>query len=763
MANLVILESPSKAATVKGYLGSNYRVIASKGHVRDLPKSSLGVDIENDFEAHYINIRGKGDLIKEIKKEAKAANKIFIATDPDREGEAIAWHLATALGIPVEKTLRVTFNEVTKTAVKAGIKAPREIDMNVVNAQQARRILDRIVGYKLSPFLWKNVKSGLSAGRVQSVATRIIVEREEEIREFVPQEYWTIDATLATRDGSDFTVRFYGDANGKIKLSSEADAQRVLDAIKNAEFSVKSIKRSKKKKLPAPPFTTSTLQQEASRKLGFQSQKVMKVAQELYEGVNIGSENGGVQGLITYMRTDSLRVSAEAQAAAKEFIGEKYGEDYYPETPRVYKTRAGAQDAHEAIRPAKVALEPAMIKKHLTNDQFKLYKLIWERFVASQMESAVLSTVTVDFESAGYIFRASGYTVDFRGYMALYKESEEENTRLADEVKEEENIRMPSVKEGEKLNTLAVTPDKHFTEPPARYNDASLIKFLEEMGIGRPSTFATIISTIISRNYVKREGKSLVPTPTGEITNKLMKDTFPDIVNYKFTAEMENDLDRIENGKLSMNSVLADFWQGFEKELGAANEKMKDTELDVPVEETDIICDKCGSKMIVKNGRFGKFAACPNYPQCRNTKPLTKPQEESEESSAEGAKKAVVADFKCEQCGADMVLRSGRYGSFFACSRFPECNFTKQKTKDIGVPCPKCGAKVVMKNGKNRTLFYSCEKYPECDFSSWDMPTNEKCPDCGEMLYRKKGQAMYVCHNKACGYKRADEEEKTED
>ncbi len=763
MANLVILESPSKAATVKGYLGSNYKVIASKGHVRDLPKSSLGVDIENDFEAHYINIRGKGDLIKEIKKEAKAANKIFIATDPDREGEAIAWHLATALGIPVEKTLRVTFNEVTKTAVKAGIKAPREIDMNVVNAQQARRILDRIVGYKLSPFLWKNVKSGLSAGRVQSVATRIIVEREEEIRAFLPQEYWTIDATLATRDGSDFTVRFYGDENGKIKLASEADAQRVLDAIKNAEFSVKSIKRSKKKKLPAPPFTTSTMQQEASRKLGFQSQKVMKVAQELYEGVNIGSENGGVQGLITYMRTDSQRVSADAQAAAKEFISEKYGDNYYPEAPRVYKTKAGAQDAHEAIRPAKIALEPSAIKKHLTNDQFKLYKLIWERFVASQMESAVLSTVMVDFESAGYIFRASGYTVDFRGYMALYKESEEESTRLADEVKEEENIRMPSVKEGEKLNTLAVIPDKHFTEPPARYNDASLIKFLEEMGIGRPSTFATIISTIISRNYVKREGKSLVPTPTGEITNKLMKESFPDIVNYKFTAEMEDDLDRIENGKLSMNVVLADFWKGFEKELGAANEKMKDTELDVPVEETDIICDKCGGKMIVKNGRFGKFAACPNYPQCRNTKPLTKPQEESEDASADGAKKTVVADFKCELCGADMVLRSGRYGSFFACSRFPECSFTKQKTKDIGVPCPKCGAKVVMKNGKNRTLFYSCERYPECDFSSWDMPTNEKCPNCGEMLYRKKGQAMYVCHNKTCGYKRADEGEKTEE
>ena len=749
MANLVIVESPSKASTIKGYLGSNYKVIASKGHVRDLPKSSLGVDIENGFEPHYINIRGKGDLIKDIRKEAKNANKVFLATDPDREGEAISWHLAQALGIPVEETLRVTFNEVTKTAVKAAIKEPRRIDMNLVDAQQARRILDRIVGYKISPFLWKNVRSGLSAGRVQSVATRIICEREDEIRSFVPVEYWTIDATLATLENKEFNVRFYGNKKGRIKLSSSEDAQKVLDAVSNSQFTVSSVKTAKKKKLPAPPFTTSTMQQEASKKLGFQSQKIMKVAQELYEGINIGSENGGVQGLITYMRTDSLRVSSDAMAEAKSYISEKYGDKYCPTSPRVYKSRASAQDAHEAIRPSRVGIEPLKIKKYLTNDQFKLYKLIWERFVASQMESAVLSTVTVDCESASYIFRASGYTVDFQGYMAVYEESEDDTKQNADEVSEQRNIRLPALNEKDALNTVSITPDKHFTEPPARYNDASLVKFLEEMGIGRPSTFATIISTIISRNYVKREGKSLVPTPTGELTNKLMIESFPDIVNYKFTAEMESDLDGIEQGNVAMKGVLEDFWCGFEKELSEADEKIKGAELDVPVEETDIICDKCGSKMIVKNGRFGKFAACPNYPQCRNTKPLVAPEQNEQKE-----KKQVIADFKCELCGADMVQRSGRYGSFFACSRFPSCSFTKQKTKDIGVPCPKCGSKIVMKNGKNKTVFYSCEKYPTCDFSSWDMPTNEKCPDCGEILYRKKGQSIIFCHNKSCGFKK---------
>ena len=753
MANLVIVESPSKASTIKGYLGSNYKVIASKGHVRDLPKSSLGVDIENNFDAHYINIRGKGDLIREIRKEAKSAGKVFLATDPDREGEAISWHLAAALGIPVEKTLRVSFNEITKTAVKSAIKAPRTIDMNLVNSQQARRILDRIVGYKLSPFLWKNVRSGLSAGRVQSVATRMIVEREEEIRAFVPTEYWTVDATLVADDGHEFTVRFYGDKKGRVKLSCESDAMAVVNAVTGKDFSVASVKKSKRKKLPAPPFTTSTMQQEAAKKLGFQSQRIMRIAQELYEGVNIGSENGGVQGLITYMRTDSLRVSIDAQNDARLYISEKYGDKYYPSTPRTYKMRAGAQDAHEAIRPTRVDLEPAKVKKYLTSDQFKLYKLIWERFVASQMESAVLSTVTADFEAADRVFRTSGYTVDFQGYMAVYEESEDDNRVNADEVSEQKNIRLPDVSEGQKVHSLSILPDKHFTEPPARYNDASLIKFLEEMGIGRPSTFATIITTIITRNYVKREGKSLVPTPTGELTNKLMKDHFPDVVNYRFTAQMETDLDEIENGTVEMNDVLAQFWSGFERELKAANENIKNEELEIPVEETDIICDKCGSRMVVKNGRFGKFAACPNYPQCRNTKPLnTKQNTDGEEENVE--KKTIVADFKCEKCGADMVQRTGKFGTFFACSKYPECDFTKQKLRDIGVPCPKCASKIVMKTGKNRTVFYSCEKYPECDFSSWDLPTNEKCPNCGNILFRKKGQAMLICHEKDCGFKK---------
>ncbi len=766
MANLVIVESPSKASTIKGYLGSNYKVVASKGHVRDLPKSKIGVDIENGFEAHYINIRGKGDLIKEIKKEAKNAGKVFLATDPDREGEAISWHLAAALGIPEEKMYRVTFNEITKTAVKSAIKSPRSIDMDLVNSQQARRILDRIVGYKISPFLWKYVRSGLSAGRVQSVATRIIVEREEEIRAFVPVEYWTVDAHLGTGDEKEFTVRFFGNKKGKLKLSCEADAMAVVDAVSKSPFSVSSVKKSKKKKMPAPPFTTSTMQQEAAKKLGFQSQRIMRIAQELYEGVNVGQENGGVQGLITYMRTDSQRVSTQAQEEAREYINGKYGERYYPEAPRIYKTKAGAQDAHEAIRPSRIDLEPAMIKKYVSADQFKLYKLIWERFIASQMESAVLSTVTADFESAGYIFRTSGYTVDFQGYMAVYEESEDDTKRDADEVSEQKNIRLPDVKEGQSVKLYGTESAKHFTEPPARYNDASLIKFLEEKGIGRPSTFATIITTIIARNYVKREGKALVPTPTGELTNKLMKESFPDIVNYAFTAQMEDRLDSIENGGVTMNTVLSDFWRGFEVELKKAGEKMETEELEVPVEETDIICDKCGSRMIIKNGRYGKFAACPNYPTCKNTKPLVKVKDTDAEGAPE-EKKPIIADFKCEKCGSDMVQRSGRYGTFFACVRYPECNFTKQKTREIGVPCPKCGAEIVMKAGRNRTVFYSCEKYPECDFSSWDLPTGEKCPDCGGMLYRKKGQSMLVCKEKHCGYKRpaenisaGDEEEK---
>ncbi len=751
MANLVIVESPSKATAIKKYLGSNYKVIASKGHVRDLPKSSLSVDVENGFEAHYINIRGKGDLIKEIRKEAKAAKKVFLAPDPDREGEAIAWHLAAALGLDPAKTLRVTFNEITPDVVRAAIKSPRAIDMNLVNAQQTRRIWDRVVGYKLSPYLWKSVKNGLSAGRVQSVASRIIVDREEEIRAFKPEEYWTIDVSVGTGDKA-FVVRFYGNIDGRIKLPDEASAKFVVDAVKGKDFTVKSVKRASRQKLPAPPFTTSTMQQEASRKLGFQSQRIMRVAQELYEGINIGTENGGVQGLITYMRTDSLRVSADAQSVAREFITAKYGEGACPKTPRVYKAKAGAQDAHEAIRPANVALEPAKVHKYLTVDQYRLYKLIWERFVASQMESATLNTQTLELECAGYMFRASGYSVATPGYMAVYEESEDEDAR-ADAHDEQRDLRIPDLTENERLAAQSVVPQCHFTEPPARYTEASLIKFLDEKGIGRPSTYNTIITTIVSRNYVTRDGKSLVPTPLGEVTTKLMKENFADIVDYTFTAQMENELDEIEEGNADMTAVLEKFWQGFSRELENAEKTIGKGDFRLPVEETDIICEKCGAKMVIKNGRYGKFAACPNYPTCKNTKPLDTEKPDAAEEKPE-KKAPVVADFKCELCGGDMVQRTGRYGTFFACANYPSCTFTKQKTKELDVPCPKCAAKILIKTGRNKTVFYSCERYPECDFSSWDMPVAEKCPDCGNMLFRKKGKPVLVCHEKTCGYRR---------
>ena len=757
MSNLVIVESPNKIAAVKKYLGSNYKVIASVGHVRDLPKSDLGIDIENGFEPHYINIRGKGDVIKEIRKEAKAAKKVFLATDPDREGEAIAWHLANTLGIPLEKTYRVSFDEITPGVVKAAIKDPRNVNMDIVNAQQARRIIDRIVGYKLSPFLWKNVKSGLSAGRVQSVATRIIVDREEEIRAFVPEEYWTIEALLRTdSDSVSFPVHFYGANGEKIKIKSETEANTILSKLPGNDFKVLAVKRAKRKKSPMPPFITSTLQQEASRKLNFQSARIMRVAQELYEGVNLGAEFGGTQGLITYMRTDSPRVSVDAQNEARTLIVEKYGAEFCPATPRNYKSRAGAQDAHEAIRPARVAIEPAMIKKQLTTDQYKLYKLIWERFVASQMESAELDTLGVDFDCAGYTFKASGYSVAFQGYMAVYEESEEEVTSTADEIKEVKDIRIPALVEGQSLVSESVTPNRHFTEAPPRYNEASLIKFLEEKGIGRPATYVPIITTIVARNYVEKENKSFVPTQLGEIITKLMKDNFSDIVDYKFTANVEDELDNIEKGNTELNSVLESFWKDFEKELSEAEKNIGSEGVEVPVEETDIICDKCGSKMIVKSGRFGKFAACPNFPTCKNTKPLGNTENKTEEP---------VADFKCEKCGSDMVLKKGPYGSFYACVNYPECKFTKQKTEPIDAPCPKCGSVVLTRHGRGgKTVFYSCENYPKCDFSSWDMPVREKCPECGETLFYKKGRVpMIVCHNEKCSYKRKADDDAAEE
>ena len=747
--NLVILESPGKIGAVKSYLGSNYKVIASVGHVRDLPKSTLGIDIDNGFEPHYINIRGKGDLIKELRKEAKNADKIFFATDPDREGEAISWHLAAIIGEDAKKAKRVTFNEITKNAVKEAIKHPRSIDMNLVNSQQARRILDRIVGYQISPFLWKTVKSGLSAGRVQSVATKIIVEREEEIRQFVPQEYWSISVDLKNGEKS-IVAHYYGDKAKKIKLESKAQTDKVLEDINGGSFVVEEVKKSVKKRTPQPPFITSTLQQEASRKLGFQSQRTMKIAQELYEGVNLGSEFGGVHGLITYMRTDSLRVSVEAQTKALDYIEEKYGAEYRPEKPRIFKTKSNAQDAHEAIRPSKVSFEPTAIKKYLTNEQFKLYKLIWDRFLASQMSAAIIDTVVADFENNGHIFRATGNTVKFLGYTAIYTESVEATaSNEDDQFNPEKNGILPALKKDEQFDTHNIDAAQHFTEPPLRYDEASLIKFLEEKGIGRPSTYTPIITVILSRGYVARDGKSLKPTQLGEVITKIMNEHFPDILNYKFTANMENNLDTIENGQSKLEAVLSGFYKGFKKDLEKASEALGSESVDVPVEETDIICELCGSKMIIKNGRFGKFAACPNYPKCKNTKTLDKDGKIAENKPVE------KVDFKCELCGSDMVLRKGKFGEFYACSNYPKCKFTKTIEGKTEHRCPKCGGEIVKKQTKGGKQFFSCATYPKCDFSTWDTPTEKVCPKCSGMVLEKKTKMQHYlyCHDKKCDYK----------
>ncbi len=747
MANLVIVESPAKANTIKAYLGSNYKVIASKGHIRDLPKSTLGIDVNNNFETHYINIRGKGDVIKELKREAKKANKIFLATDPDREGEAISWHIATELGIPEDKECRITFNEITKSAVKEAIKKPRCLNLDLVNSQQARRILDRIVGFSLSEILWKSVRSGLSGGRVQSVAARIVTEREEEIRSFIPREFWTVDVELKTKADESITLRLASRADGKVRIADGEEARFVENAIKDGVFKVTNAKHSKKQKAPQPPFTTSTLQQEASRKLGFQTQRIMKVAQELYDGLNIGSELGGVQGLITYMRTDSLRISDSAKESCKEFIKREFGEKALPKSDRVYKSSANSQDAHEAIRPSNVYITPKSVRKMLTNDQYRLYKLIWERFVASQMESALLDTVSYDVECNGYMFKASSSTVKSRGYMVLYEAIEDE----ADD--EEKYVRLPSLKKDEILSLVGISSVQRFTEPPQRYTEATLIKFLEENGIGRPSTYAPIISIIISRNYVRREGKMLVATPLGEVTTKFMREHFPEIVDYEFTAQIEKQLDSIENRENTIVGVIGDFYKRFEEELKNAGEIHREEKVDIPEEKSDVICDKCGATMVYKNGRYGRFLACPSYPKCKNTKAIDKSGKPVENEP----KAPSLAGFKCEICGSDMVIREGKYGAFYACVNYPECKNTKQKTSDTGVCCPKCGGKILARHGKGKMLFYSCENYPECDFSTWDMPLKEKCPDCGDMLYYRINRKQVICKAKNCAYKREEE------
>ena len=686
--NLVIVESPAKAKTIGKYLGKEFKVKASMGHVRDLPKSKLSVDLEHGFAPVYQPIKGKEDLIEELQKEAKKSEKVYLATDPDREGEAISWHLKELLELPDEKALRVTFNEITKRVVTESIQAPRPIDQNLVDAQQARRILDRIVGYQLSPLLWRKIKRGLSAGRVQSVATRLVVEREEEIRAFVPKEYWSLDADLeriAPNMGA-FSVRFHGIGKKKLELETEEAVNQVVAAVEHAPFVVQAVKRSQKNKAPSPPFVTSTLQQEASSKLGVTPRRTMSIAQQLYEGIDIQGE--GTVGLITYMRTDSLRISQEASAEAKEFILSRYGAPYYPPEPRRYKTRAGAQDAHEAIRPSSVHLTPEQVKKDLTNEQYRLYKLIWSRFLASQMASAVYDTVSVELEAGGYSFRASGSTIQFAGYTAVYQDSREGE-------KEEKQALMVDLQEGEVTALKKLKKEQHFTQPPGRYTEASLIRAMEECGIGRPSTYAPTISTITAREYVVKEGKTLRPTPLGEVVTKLMCDHFPKVVDVNFTAHMEEDLDSVEAGKQQWQSVLETFYSDFSQTLAQAEKDLDGERIKIPDEVSSEVCDVCGKQMVIKSGRFGRFLACPGYPDCTFTKPI-------------------------------VIEMPGK--------------------------CPLCGSRILKKTSKRGFAYYGCEKNPTCSFMTWDVPTAEVCPECGQTMFKRAGRGNLkpFCINEAC-------------
>ena len=655
---LIIVESPAKANTIKRFLGGNTKVVASMGHIRDLPKSKMGVDIEHDFEPEYINIRGKGDLIKELKKDAKDAKQIYLATDPDREGEAIAWHLAHILGIPEDSVCRVTFNEITKETVKESMKKPRKIDMNLTNAQQARRVLDRIVGYKISPLLWKKVKPGLSAGRVQSVAVKLIVDRENEIRNFVPEEYWNIYATLLDeKSKKEFEAKFYGKDGKKIDLHKKEEVDEILANIENGKYIVTNVKLGEKKRTPAPPFTTSTMQQEASRKLGFSLKKTMSVAQGLYEGVKIPEK--GTVGLITYMRTDSTRISEEAREAAKEEITKTYGTAYYEN--RYYKKSSEAQDAHEAIRPTYINISPESIRTSLTLDQYRLYKLIYNRFLASQMSSAVFDTINVDIDVNKYNFKASGQNLKFKGFMVLYVEGNDSNEN------DDENVMLPMLEAGQEVKKKKLNPKQSFTEPPARYTEASLVKELEAKGIGRPSTYSPIITTILERRYVEKDKKQLVPTELGEVVNKLLIENFSDVVNVEFTAKVENEFDDVASGKEEWKQVLRDFYPQFEQEVEKVDKELEHVKLEDEV--TDVKCEKCGRNMVVKIGRYGKFLACPGYPECKNVKPFV-----------------VTIDVPCPVCGGKVQIRKSKRGkSYYICENNPKsCNYISWNKPKVG-------------------------------------------------------------------------------
>lgn len=686
---LIIVESPAKARTIGKFLGKGYKVEASNGHVRDLPKSQLGVDTEHGFAPKYITIRGRGEILDRIRREAKGATKILLATDPDREGEAISWHLAGVLGIPEGEACRVEFHEITDKAVKSAIKNARPINMELVNAQQARRILDRLVGYKISPLLWAKVKKGLSAGRVQSVATRIIVEREREINDFIPEEYWDISAT-GKAGKQTFNVRLSQLDGKKAQLSSKAEAEAAKERMQKANLKVKTVRDGERKKNPTPPFTTSNLQQEASRKLGFTTLKTMQIAQQLYEGIDL--KGAGTQGLISYIRTDSVRVSDEALSAVREMIPERYGPEYLPAKPNQYKGRKGAQDAHEAIRPTDVTRRPEAIKESLTRDQFNLYKLVYNRFVASQMPPALFETRTVESEGDGVLVRFYGERQKFQGFTIVYEEGSDEE--VASDL-----ASFPEVQVGDAITLTDIVPDQHFTQPPPRYTEASLVHTLEELGIGRPSTYAPTISTILARGYVTREKKRLYPTELGEMVTDLMTEYFRDIVDVDFTAAMEAKLDEVEEGDLTWQKVIEDFYGPFAKTLEIAEASIE--KIEIKDEVSDIECDQCGAMMVYKFGRYGKFLACPRFPECRNTKAIQ---------------------------------------------------------IEIGVPCPTCGAKLLEKTSRKGRKFYGCERYPECDFVSWDMPVKEKCTQCGSYMTlkrTKKGETWHICANENCKHREA--------
>lgn len=682
--SLVIVESPAKAKTIGKFLGKNYKVEASMGHVRDLPKSQMGVNIEENYEPKYITIRGKGQLLDNIRKKAKKADRVLLATDPDREGEAISWHLSHILGLDGNDKCRVEFHEITKSAIKDALKHPRTINMNVVDAQQARRVLDRLVGYQISPLLWHKIKWGLSAGRVQSVAVKLICDREKEIKDFIPKEYWTLTAKLKTRSKT-LDAKLYSISGEKPVLDNETQVKAIMDELNKEEYIVGSVKKQERRKSPYAPFTTSTMQQEAYKKLNFTTKKTMSVAQQLYEGIEL--KKGGTVGLITYMRTDSVRISEEAQESAAQYIKHSFGEEYLPEGRRSYKAKKNIQDAHEAIRPTYADKSPDSIRDSLTADQYKLYSLIWSRFIASQMADAVYDTVTVDVNAGRFVFRASGSTIKHMGFLKVYSSE--------DDV---EDSRIPELEEGIKLSLKELEPDQHFTQPPARFTEASLVKALEENGIGRPSTYAPIISTIIERGYVERVKKNLVPTELGTVVTDLLKEYFKSILDIDFTADIENKLDKIEEGSAEWKTVVDEFYKPFSQLLKVAEESIEKINIEEPVEETDIKCDKCGSNMVIKRGRYGKFLACPRYPECKNAKPLV---------------------------------------------------------EELDVSCPKCGKNIVVRKSKRGRIFYGCSGYPQCDFVSWDKPTNEKCPECGSMMVEKysKGDKILKCSNAQCGYK----------